>query len=100
MDADKVEYDAATSTLTYRSGVAGAVLLDKAVGAALGKVSRSGSYEGREVKEVCVDFADEAAARYNADALGFLTLVPTSGGVRYATASFSTREDFGIAPKE
>lgn len=97
MDTTKLSYDAASATLTYQAEVAGQALLPKGTGKALSVIARAGTYEDRPVKRVVVRFADDVAAKHNADAMKFLQLETAGpGGNVESDAKFAVREDFGI----
>lgn len=98
MDKTRLEYDPATETLRYRSGISGKELLGKDVGGDLSKIARAGTDGTRPVSSVEVVFDDAEAAAYNASAMEFLHLIAaTAEGPVQSGAKFPARSDFGIA---
>lgn len=96
LDPSRLRYDAASKTLTYAATEQGAAF-PAALGKTLAATVRSGRCDEGPVAHGAVEFADDATAAKNADALAFLSLASVGpSGVANGGARFAVREDFGI----
>ncbi len=100
LDERRIVYQEQTGRLTYGVDLVGQAPLPADAEMALLTILRTGSWKGHAVSDVVVEFDDEAACAYNADALAYLGLRATHQGAFVAQAGFGSRVDFGLNDKE